>query len=222
MVIRRVMKWQAKRVIPAGVLLIGMCCVMAAQTAPTDKTNGDSGPAAESDPGQRPGASQGHDNTYVIGDDDILEISVWKEPELSKPITVRPDGKISMPLVGELQAAGKTPLQLEGDIKEKLLKYITDPEVVVIVQKINSENFNIVGMVSRPGSYPLTVTTRVMDAIATAGGLKDFAKKKSIHILRENPNGTESRFTFNYEAFVNGKHPQENIRLQPGDTVVVN
>ncbi|HEX4038321.1 MAG TPA: polysaccharide biosynthesis/export family protein [Acidobacteriaceae bacterium] len=216
------MNWRVMRAIPAGLLLMGLCAVLAAQTVPSDKVNAGGARGTDNDPAQRPGAAQGHDNMYIIGDDDVLEVFVWKEPELSKSITVRPDGRISMPLVGELSAAGKTPLQLEHDIKDKLLTYMTDPQVVVIVQKINSENFNVMGQVARPGSYPLTVTTTVMDAIAMAGGFKDFAKKKSVRILRGNPNGTESRFTFNYETYIKGKHPQENIRLQPGDTVVVN
>lgn len=216
------MKWLGNPAIAAGVLLVAACGLLSAQNVPPDGANADRAQAGGNEAGQPAGATRGHDNTYVIGNDDVLEISVWKEPELSKSITVRPDGKISVPLVGELQAAGRTPLQLEQDIKEKLLKYMTDPEVVVIVQKINSENFNVVGMVTRPGSYPLTVTTTVMDAIATAGGFRDFAKKKDVRILRQNPNGTDSRFRFNYEAYVKGKDTQENIRLQPGDTVVVN
>jgi polysaccharide biosynthesis/export protein len=214
------MNRKAECALLTGFLLIGLTAGSAAQTMPANSAGGNAG--AGDDAAQHAGTARAHDNTYVIGDDDVLEISVWKEPELSKPITVRPDGKISMPLVGELQAAGKTPLQLEQDIKEKLLTFMTDPEVVVIVQKINSENFNVVGMVTRPGSYPLTVATTVMDSIAMAGGFRDFAKKKDVRILRQNPNGTESRFMFNYDDYVKGKHPQSNIRLQPGDTVVVN
>lgn len=216
------MNRKVERALVTGFLLMVLGAVLPAQTVRPGSSGSDAAAEAGNNPAQHPGATAGHDNTYIIGDDDVLEISVWKEPELSKSITVRPDGKISMPLVGELQAAGRTPLQLEQNIKEKLLTYMTDPEVVVIVEKINSENFNVVGMVTRPGSYPLTVTTTVMDAIAMAGGFKDFAKKKDIRILRQTPNGTESRFTFNYDDYVKGKHPQANIRLQPGDTVVVN
>jgi polysaccharide export outer membrane protein len=206
--------WQWKYALPIGFLVFGLCCLSRAQNAPAQSG------AVNADSGQRP--VQAHDNSYVIGDDDVLEISVWKEPELSKSLSVRPDGKISMPLVGELQAAGKTPMQLEHDIQQKLLTYITDPEVVVIVQTINSEKFNIMGQVNKPGSFPLTATTTVVDAIATAGGFRDFAKKKNIRILHENPDGTETRYTFNYEAFIKGKNPQSNIRLRPGDTIIVN
>lgn len=157
----------------------------------------------------------------MIGADDQLEINVWKEPELSKTIPVRSDGKISLPLAGELQAAGKTPIQLEDDITSRLRNFITEPAVTVMVTKINSLKFNVMGEVIRPGSYPLTTTTTVVDAIATAGGFRDFARKKSVYVLHQNPDGTESRLSFNYNQFVKGKDAKQNVHLQPGDTVVV-
>jgi len=168
-----------------------------------------------------PSANRVHNNTYLIGDDDILEINVWKEPELSKTIPVRSDGKISLPLVGELQAAAKTPVQLEDEITNRLRNFITEPAVTVMVQKINSLKFNVMGEVIKPGSYSLTTTTTVVDAIATAGGFRDFAKKKSIYVLHQNPDGTEARLSFNYTEFIKGKNPRQNVRLQPGDTVVI-
>jgi len=160
-------------------------------------------------------------DSFIIGDDDVLSINVWKEPELSKQIPVRSDGKISLPLVGDLQASGRTPLQLANDITAKLKNYITDPEVTVIVEQINSRKFNMVGQVGKPGSYSLNVGTTIMDAIAAAGGLRDFAKKKSIYILRQTPSGTEERIPFNYEKFIKGKDPNQNILLKPQDTIVV-
>lgn len=160
-------------------------------------------------------------DTYIMGDDDILTISVWKEPDISKEVTVRSDGKISLPLAGELQAAGKTPSQLEEDIIGRLRSYITDPEVTVIVKQINSQKFNILGQVVKPGSYPLTTGMTIVDAVATAGGFKDFAKRKSVYVLRQNPRGSELRIPFNYEKFVKGKDPVQNIQLKPHDTVVV-
>lgn len=210
----------SKGILLAGVLLFASTTTLPAQTTSGVSTN----PASVS--GQNGAQSTAspvpaHSKTYVIGDDDMLDIDVWKEPELSRATPVRSDGKISMPLVGEIQAAGKTPLQLEADITRQLKTYITDPEVTVIVQQINSEKYNMMGEVAKPGSYPLTVTTTVMDAIATAGGFRDFARKKDVHILRQNPDGTQSQFIFNYEAFIKGKDPQKNIRLQPGDTIVV-
>jgi polysaccharide export outer membrane protein len=162
-----------------------------------------------------------HDNSFVIGNDDHLTIDVWNEPEVTRSVPVRSDGKISLPLAGELQAAGRTPLQLEKDIAAKLLNYITKPVVTVIVEQINSEKFNILGQVAKPGSYPLTAATTVLDAIAAASGFRDFAKQKGIYILRQNPGGGESRIPFNYKDVIKGKNPGQNINLQPNDTIVV-
>ncbi len=123
------------------------------------------------------------DDTYVIGDEDVLSISVWKELDLTKVIPVRSDGKISLPLVGEVQAAGLTPAQLAEDLTAALRGFITDPQVTVIVQEIKSRNFNILGQVTKPGSYPLTADTTVVDAIALAGGFRGL-RKKEIHLRR--------------------------------------
>jgi len=169
-----------------------------------------------------PAAGKPHNDSFVIGNDDVLSINVWKEPDVSRPsIPVRPDGKISLPLVGEVQASGTTPLQLEQAIANKLRNYIEQPEVTVIVQQINSEKFNILGQVVKPGSYPLTRGTTVLDAIATANGFRDFAKQKAIYILRQNSTGGESRIFFNYKDVVKGKHPEQNIKLEPHDTIIV-
>ena len=162
-----------------------------------------------------------HDNSYVIGNDDVLAINVWKDPDLSRSIPVRSDGKISLPLVGELQAAGRTPLQLEHEIAQILKDYMTAPEVTVIVEQINSKKFNILGQVLKPGSYSLALATTVMDAIATAGGFRDFAKKEDVYILREQPDGSEAHIRFNYKSFIKGKNPAQNIKLEPHDTVIV-
>jgi polysaccharide export outer membrane protein len=165
-------------------------------------------------------AVQAHDNSFVIGANDVLAINVWKEPDISRSVPVRSDGKISLPLAGEVQAAGLTPLKLEHDIAGKLQSFISEPEVTVIVQQINSQKFNILGMVSRPGSYSLTNSSTVLDAIAVAGGFRDFAKQKSIYILRQNTNGTE-RMPFNYKDVIKGKNVSQNIKLQANDTIVV-
>jgi len=166
-------------------------------------------------------ASGAHNSSYVIGLDDVLAINVWKEPEVSKTVPVRSDGKISLPLAGEVQASGQTPLQLEQDLAGKLKNYISDPVVTVIVEKINSQKFNILGMVARPGSFPLSSASTLLDAIAVAGGFRDFAKQKSIYVLRKNPDGTESRLPFNYKKVIKGRNTAQNIKLQPGDTIVV-
>jgi polysaccharide biosynthesis/export protein len=174
--------------------------------------------AVQSDTPQR---STRSDNTFIIGNDDVLSISVWKEPDLTKELPVRSDGKISLPLIGDIQAAGRTPSQLEQDIADRLKTYIANPQVAVIVQEIKSENFNVLGQVAKPGSYPLASGTTVVDAIATAGGFKDFAKKKGVYVLRRNPAGAEVKYSFNYEEFIKGKNTKQNIMLKPHDTVIV-
>jgi polysaccharide export outer membrane protein len=172
-------------------------------------------------PNVQPAAGAGHDNTYIIGIDDVLAISVWKEPDVSKTVPVRSDGKISLPLAGEVQASGETPRQLEQDLANKLRSFISEPEVTVIVEQIKSQKFNILGQVTKPGSYPLGGASTILDAIALAGGFRDFAKQKSVYVLRRNPDGTESRLPFNYKAVIKGKNLTQNIKLQPGDTIVV-
>ena len=166
-------------------------------------------------------ATKPHDDSFVIGNDDLLAINVWKEPDISRQVPVRSDGKISLPLVGEVKAAGETPLKLEQDLAARLKNYIDEPEVTVIVQQINSQKFNILGQVNHPGSFSLANSATVLDAIALAGGFRDFAKQKSIYVLRENPDGSEARLRFNYKEVVKGKNPDQNIKLQPRDTVVV-
>src|SRR6266849_2432762 len=178
--------------------------------------------AAENRPaGSQPAEKGRSDDSYVIGADDVLSINVWKEPDVSRSVTVRSDGKISLPLVGELQASGQTPRQLEQEITKRLQSYISEPEVTVIVTDSKSQKVNILGMVSRPGAYLLTSSTTVLDAIAMAGGFKDFAKQKSIYVLRQGSDGTQQRVPFNYKDVIKGKNPEQNIRLQAGDTVVV-
>jgi polysaccharide export outer membrane protein len=194
-----------------------------AQAAANDRTGSGSqaAPADTSAPAAAPSGTKAHDDTFIIGADDMLVINVWKEPDVSRSVPVRSDGKISLPLAGEVTAAGRTPLQLEEDIATKLRSYMTDPEVTVIVQQINSEKYNILGQVAKPGAYPLTATTTIVDAIATAGGFKDFAKKKGIYILRQNPDSGEARIAFNYQDFIKGKNTGQNIPLKPHDTVIV-
>ncbi len=161
------------------------------------------------------------DSAYVIGANDVLAVSVWKEPDISRSVPVRSDGKISLPLVGELQAGGQTPRQLEEEITKRLQSYISEPEVTVIVTDSKSQKINIMGMVARPGAYLLTSATTVLDSVAMAGGFKDFAKQKSIYVLRQGPDGKQQRLPFNYKEVIKGKNPDQNIRLQAGDTVVV-
>ena len=173
---------------------------------------------------QQPGTSEEKNSPgseYVIGNDDVLAINVWNEPQFTQSVPVRSDGKISLPLIGEVQAAGRTPVQLKDDITTRLRAYLSSPNVTVIVQQINSQKFNILGRVLKPGSFPLLATTTVLDAIAEAGGFQDFAKQKSIYILRRDSKGTEKRINFNYKDVIRGNHPEENIKLMPNDTIVV-
>jgi polysaccharide export outer membrane protein len=160
------------------------------------------------------------DDSYVIGADDVLAINVWKEPEISRAVPVRSDGKISLPLIGEIQAAGQTPRQLEQGIAKGLASYISEPEVTVIVQDSKSQRINVLGMVARPGSYLLGGSTTVLDAIAMAGGFRDFAKQKSVYVLRAE-GGSQKKLPFNYKDVIKGKSPEQNVRLLPGDTVVI-
>lgn len=160
-------------------------------------------------------------DAYVIGAEDVLDINVWKEPEMSKTVPVRPDGMISLPLIGEVKAAGYTPVQLQGLLADSMKKIISDPQVTVLVEKVSSLNFNIVGQVAKPGYYPLTRRLTLLDAIALAGGFKDFAKTKKIYVLRTAANGSEQRIPFNYNQVIKGQNPQQNIELQPRDTIVV-
>lgn len=162
-----------------------------------------------------------HDDSYVIGASDVLAINVWKEPDVSRVIPVRSDGRISLPLAGELQAAGETPKQLEQEISKRLASYISEPEVTVIVQESKSRRINILGMVAKPGSYLLANSMTVLDAIAIAGGFKDFAKQKNIYVLRQGSNGAQTRLPFNYKDVIKGKNTNQNVQLEPGDTVVV-
>jgi polysaccharide biosynthesis/export protein len=157
---------------------------------------------------------------YRIGAGDALEISVWKEPEASAKVMVRPDGVISTPLIKEIQVAGLTPKQVETLITERLVKVIQEPEVTVIVVGMNSKKIYAIGAVKREGPILYTYSMTVMQAISEAGGLTDYAKRNKISVLR-NENGKETTFPFRYDEVIKGKHMELNILLLPGDTLVV-
>ena len=156
---------------------------------------------------------------YVIGADDNLHISVWKEPDLTTSLPVRPDGKISLPLLNDVPAAGLTPMQLADSITEKLKKYISDPRVTVVVTAMNSRRVYILGEVLHTGAVPLLPNMTVLQALATAG-FTQFANVKGIYVLRTE-NGKQVKLPFNYKQVVKGADPRQNIALKPGDTVVV-
>ena len=212
------------RIIPVLTLLALVSIGAFAQSSSPSQPPAPAAPAGDKQAGAKQGqGSQGahSDSSYVIGANDVLAINVWKEPDISRSVPVRSDGKISLPLVGELTASGQTPLQLEQEITKRLQNYISEPEVTVIVTASKSQKVNIMGMVVRPGAYLLTSSTTVLDAIAMAGGFKDFAKQKSIYVLRQAPDGTQKRIPFNYKEVIKGKNPDQNIPLQTGDTLVV-
>lgn len=205
---------------------LGIGLILVACFAGQDRLQADSNKRADKKAAAQaqaaPGANkQAHNDSYLIGNDDVLAINVWKELEMSRSIPVRSDGKISLPLVGEVQAAGQTPLQLEHAIEQKLEAYISDPEVTVMVEQINSKKFNILGEVVKPGSYSLSLANSVVDAIAAAGGFRDFAKKSKVYILRKSPDGRQLRIPFDYKSFIKGKNASGDIQLQPNDTVIV-
>lgn len=157
---------------------------------------------------------------YVIGPEDVLGVVFWREPDLSGDVTVRPDGRITIPVIGEIQAAGRKPDILQDEIAKAAGKYITSVNVVVIVRTINSRKVFVTGRVTTPGAYPLVQPLSVMQAIALAGGLTEFADPKGITILR-NEHGKSRTVQFNYQDVARGKSLEQNILLLPGDTVVV-
>jgi polysaccharide biosynthesis/export protein len=161
-----------------------------------------------------------NDANYVIGAQDVLDVNIWKEQDISRVVPVRPDGKISLPLLNDVQAAGLTPAQLAAQITESLKKFITNPQVTVIVTTINSQRVYIIGEMSRPGAFPLLPNMTVLEALSSAGGFTQFAREKSIYVLRTE-NGKQVKYPFNYKAVVGGKNPEQNIVLKAGDTIVV-
>ena len=158
---------------------------------------------------------------YVIGVDDILSINVWKEPDFSvKELFVRPDGKISMPLLNDIQAGGLNTRELRQNITDKLKDYVESPYVTVTVLKSQSRPISVVGQVAKPGTYQLSTPITVLELLARAGGLSEYAKKKDIKIIRKE-NGKTLQFAFNYKEAIQGKNLKQNIMLQIGDVVLV-
>jgi polysaccharide export outer membrane protein len=158
---------------------------------------------------------------YQIGAGDVLEISVWKEPDASVPsVVVLPDGKIGIPLLKEVEVAGLTPRQAEQAITERLSKVINTPDVTVVVTKVNSKKIYIVGAAKKEGPLPYTYRMTIMQALSEAGGLTDYAKRKKLYVLRTQ-NGQEHRIPFNYDEVIKGEKMEQNVQLLPGDTLVV-
>jgi len=161
------------------------------------------------------------DAEYVIGPADVLAITVWKDPELTRTVPVRPDGKISLPLINELEVSGLTPSAVQRILTQKLKEYISDPQVSVIVQEVKSRTYSILGKVAKPGTYDLGKPTTVLEAIAAAGGFLDFAKESKIYIIRPVSGGANDTLPFDYKKVIKGHNPEQNIELKNGDTIVV-
>lgn len=153
--------------------------------------------------------------TYVIGPEDVINIQVFHEPDLTRVESVRPDGKVTMPLIGDMQAEGLTPESFRTQLKQALSTYMNNPDVTITVMAVNSKRYTIAGEVMRPGPVALVLPTHVFDALSSVG-FRDFANKKKIVIIR----GSE-RLKFNYNDVLHGKHLEQNIFLQPGDTIYV-
>jgi polysaccharide export outer membrane protein len=195
-------------------LLVAIPAPLAAQRSTS------SSPAATSTPTATTVSSIDVPRDYVIGVDDVLEVMFWKDKDLSRDVVVRPDGKIALQLLNEVQAAGLTPEQLRDVLLTEAKRFIEDPSVAVNVKQINSRKVFITGMVEKPGMYPLTSSMSVLQLISIAGGLKEFAKKKDIVVMRHD-RGAQLAYPFNYADILKGKRLAQNMILRPGDTVVV-
>jgi polysaccharide biosynthesis/export protein len=188
----------------------GLLAPVAAQQAPQSRpANGTASPAGAALPA-----------SFVIGVSDVLSVAFWRDQRMSGDVVVRPDGMISLPLLNDVHAAGFTPEQLAGVLATAALKFISDPDVTVVVKEIHSRRVYVLGNVGNPGMVNLTGDMNVLQLIAVAGGLLEYADKESIVIVRTE-NGQEKRLKFNYNDVLKGKNPKQNILLQPGDTVVV-
>jgi polysaccharide export outer membrane protein len=157
---------------------------------------------------------------YVIGVGDVLAIAFWREQALSGDVVVRPDGKISLPLLNDVQASGSTPEELAHALASAAVKFVDEPDVAVIVKEIHSRRVFLVGQVATPGMVPLTGDMNVLQLIAVGGGLLEYADRKNIVITRTQDR-QEMRFKFNYDDVLKGKNARQNMLLRPGDTVVV-
>jgi polysaccharide export outer membrane protein len=195
--------------------IIGMCIILL--FPPIVYAQQDKGAPSKNQP---QGEIAADSNQYIIGPEDVLYIHTWKEEDLSRTVPVRIDGKISIPLVNEVQAAGLTPLQLREVLIQKFKKYIDNPNISVVVMEANSFKVYISGEVKTPGMYRLRSETSLLQLIPMAGGFTDWANKKKILIIR-NENGKEKRITVNYKKIVEGKEPISNSILKAGDTVIV-
>lgn len=175
------------------------------------------GVAGAQAPEKPPGDAAGAAPAYAIGPADVLRIHVWKEPDLSLDVTVRVDGMITVPLLGDLAAAGHSPGQLAESVARGLARFVENPRVTIGVSQANSARFYVMGQVAKPGEFPLSRRTTALQALALAGGLKEFARAESIVIIRED----QTVVALNYKRIADGKDVSQNVALAPGDTILV-
>jgi len=207
-----------------GILLTNVVTMQAArqdkkdggkETAVTARNN--AVPVTDGKPGPAPATT---DPAYMIGPEDVLDINVWKEPDMSRVVPVRPDGRISLPLINDVQASGLSPQELAATLTDRLRKYLNEPQVTVIVTAINSKRVFVVGEVLHAGAFPLIPGMTVLQALSSAGGFTTFADVKKVHVMRLR-DGKNVELPFNYRDVLKGDNPDQNIKLEPGDTIVV-
>lgn len=205
-------------VILAACLLTGGTYARSERRTPQDKK--EEAKAAKGQSTATATQSDGENPIYKIGPQDILKIDVWKEDQLTRTVPVRPDGKITLPLLNDVQAVGLTPMELASAISEQLKKYINSPQVTVSVTEINSRRIYVTGEVVKAGTYALLPHMTVLQALSSSGGFTQFAREKSIYVLRTE-SGKQTKIPFNYKEAVKGKNSEQNIELLPGDVIVV-
>ena len=206
--------------VSTGLLLIALLTLAAMGANAQSTANNPPQGGDTAAPARNTGDTIAVDPTYKIGPQDMLRIDVWKEPDISRVVPVRPDGKVTLPLLNDVQAAGLTPVQLSAKIAEGLKKYITNPQVTVGVTEINSRRIFVTGEVGHPGAFSLLPNMTVLQALAGAGGFTQFARIKNIYVLRTE-DGKQVKHPFNYKEAVSGKNPEQNITLEGGDVIVV-
>lgn len=211
-----------RSIVTAVIAVMGGCLVLAAAAVP--QSDGGTQAADEKKENSNPPATVSQaapGNDYRIGISDVLEVHVWKEPELTRVAVVRPDGKISLPLAGEILADGKTATELREIVTKRLSEYVSHPEVSVMVQQINRLRYYVIGEVNNPGAYPLTAPVTLTQALAMAGGFREWADKGKIMVQRAAEDGKTVRIYFDYKAWVKNTWKYGNIELVDGDVVVV-
>lgn len=214
-----------KMILVTAVLLVYPGLISAAQQGSENSGQNKSAPAPRkgttlADDDKVPGVPATTNPNYLIGPEDVLDITVWKEPDVSRVVPVRPDGRISLPLINDVQAAGLSPEQLATALAEKMGKFLNKPQVTVIVTAINSQRVFVVGEVLRAGAFPLLPGMTVLQALASAGGFTTFADVKKIHVMRVR-DGKQVQLAFSYREVLRGEKPEQNITLEPGDTIIV-